>query len=107
MPDSAYIRLSDLPNDLSQRLEVFFKQHNILVDKVVLIKEDLESITGKTPEEKTEVKQAWAIARPLIHLVKSKGLLGLLGSWIVLQILQSLGIQTRLLAPLIEKFMGQ
>ena len=96
MPYShAKVELDRLPQDIKECIVHIAKQHNALVDGTNEIKQDLDMVTGNTPEGKAEMYQALAIVRKVVHGLHSKRFnitVATVQLYVSLQVLKQFGI---------------
>jgi hypothetical protein len=114
MTDNAYLDSSDLPNDISDQIIKVMDSHNILVRKVVLLNNDvvmladeMSHITGKTPEEKVEMYQAFEKMRLFLFWLHGKRVNLWGGAFFMAALvytLNKLGVDTEALGPLLLQF---
>ncbi len=97
MPYShAKVDLSRVPDGtLKETFIHFAEKHNALVDGANELKQDLDQISGVTPEEKEEMHTAMSVFRQVMHYLHGKRFSVTLA-----------GLQTYLLLAIVRQFEG-
>jgi hypothetical protein len=82
-------------------------QFSQISQNITALAQDVDGISGKTPEEKAEAHEAFACLREGWHWLKGKRygfLAGSLAAYCLLSVLQKLGVDTSQFSPYVYDF---
>jgi len=106
MPYSHFkVDLDKLPDDIKPMVILIAEKHNALVAGASDIKQELDKITGQTPEEKAEMHTAFGKLKVLVHWVHAKkmdGTLALVAIYMLTSIGMSLGFNLTIVASFVQ-----
>jgi hypothetical protein len=106
----AKVDLSRVPEGVLKNTFIHFaEQHNALVDGANEMKQDLDQISGDTPEAKAEMHRLLAYMRKLAHSLHSRRFSIMLASvqtYLFCEILRQWGFQAQPVSQLIEQLIS-
>jgi superoxide dismutase len=106
----AKVDLSLVPDGILKNTFIHFaEQHNALVDGANEMKQDLDQISGDTPEAKAEMHRLLAYVRQMAHYLHSRRFNLMLASaqaYLLCGILKQCGIRTQPFGLLIEQIIN-
>lgn len=96
---SQYVDISKFPENEKPHIIELALRHNAL-------NEDVDKISGSTPEEKTEFHSFTKRFRVLWHFIQTKGFIALIVGWFITTILKNLGVPVTQVTPFITHFLS-